>query len=26
MQLAAGGWWFEKSLAVDAEVVGDKYR
>jgi len=26
MQLAAGGWRFEKSLAVDAEVVGDKYR
>jgi len=23
---AAGGWRFEKSLAVNAEVVGDKYR
>jgi hypothetical protein len=26
MQLAASGWRFEKSLAVNAEVVGDKYR
>jgi len=26
MQLAASGWRFEKSLAMNVEVAGDKYR